>query len=163
MQELDKKVTISRNEMHQLEKDFLLYGEFDIHSTVSIIELLDSLDNRTSYLERILEMEVKEWTNKFLDLSNGPTMYSHMLQLYIANLREKYIRLYEALETDLRLLLRSIAILSKGYLPPQLFPPRILVEISQKAIAMIKTQTPDYVLVLPHITDYYDMRLVTFG
>ena len=163
LQELDKKVTISRNEMHQLEKDFLLYGEFDINSTVSIIELLDSLDNRTSYLERILEMEVKEWTNKFLDLSNGPTMYSHMLQLYIANLREKYIRLYEALETELRLLLRSIAILSKGYLPPQLFPPRTLVEISQKAIAMIKTQNPDYVLALPHITDYYDMRLVTFG
>ena len=163
LQELDKKVTISRNEMHQLEKDFLLYGEFDINSTVSIIELLDSLDNRTSYLERILEMEVKEWTNKFLDLSNGPTMYSHMLQLYIANLREKYIRLYEALETELRLLLRSIAILSKGYLPPQLFPPRTLVEISQKAIAMIKTQNPDYVFALPHITDYYDMRLVTFG
>ena len=159
LQELDKKVTISRNEMHQLEKDFLLYGEFDINSRVSIIELLDSLDNRTSYLERILEMEVKEWTSKFLDLSNGPTMYSHMLQLYIANLREKYIRLYEALETELRLPLRSIAILSKGYLPP----PRTLVEISQKAIAMIKTQNPDYVLALPHITDYYDMRLVTFG
>ena len=163
LQELDKKVTIPRNERHQLEKDFLLYGEFDMNSTVSIIELLDSLDNRTSYLERILEMEVKEWTSKFLDLSNGPTMYSHMLQLYIANLREKYIRLYEALETELRLLLRSIAILSKGYLPPQLFPPRTLVEISQKAIAMIKTQNSDYVLALPHITDYYDMRLVTFG
>ena len=117
LQELDKRVTISRNEMHQLEKDFLLYGEFDINSTVSIIELLDSLDDRTSYLERILEMEVKEWTDKFLDLTNGPTMYSHMIHLYIANLREKYIRLYEALETELRLLLRSIAILSKGYLP----------------------------------------------
>ena len=85
------------------------------------------------------------------------------MQLYTDNLREKYIRLYEALETELRLLLRSIAILSKGYLPPQLFPPRTLVEISQKAIAMIKNQNPDYVLALPHITDYYDMRLVTFG
>ena len=90
-------------------------------------------------------------------------MYSYMMHLYIGNLREKYIRLYEALETELRLLLRSIAILSKGYLPPQLFPPRTLVEISQKAIAMIKNQNPDYVLALPHITDYYDMRLVTFG
>ena len=28
---------------------------------------------------------------------------------------------------------------------------------------MIKAQIPDYVLALPHITDYYDMRLVTFG
>ena len=149
MQELDRRVKVTRNEMHQLEKDFLLYGEFDVNSTVSIIKLLDSLDNRTSYLERILEMEVKAWTDRFLTTANGPAMYSHMMHLYISNLREKYIRLYEALETELRLLLRSIVILSKGYLPPQLFPPRTLVEISQKAIAMIKNQNPDYVLALP--------------
>ena len=36
----------------------------------------------------------------------------------IDNLREKYIRLYEALETELNLLLRSIAILSKRLLTP---------------------------------------------
>ena len=117
LQELDKRVKVTRNEMHQLEKDFLLYGEFDVNSTVSIIELLDSLDNRTSYLERILEMEVKAWTDRFLTTANGPAMYSHIMHLYIGNLREKYIRLYEALETELRLLLRSIAILSKGYFP----------------------------------------------
>ena len=163
LQEMDKKLGTSRNEIKLLEKDFLLYGEFDINSTQSIIKMLDSLDNRTSYLEEILEMNVKEWTDRFLDLDSGSVMYTHLMHLYIGNLREKYIRLYEALHTELRLLLRSIAILSKGYLPPQLFPPTTLVEISQKAINMIKTKNPDYVLALPHITDYYDMRLVTFG
>ena len=163
MQELDQKVGMSLNEMHQLSKEFLLYGKYDVNSTTSIINLLDSLDDRTSNLERILEMKIREWTDRFYDFSSGPAMYSHMFQLYIDNLREKYIRLYEALETELNLLLRSIAILSKGYLPPQLFPPTTLVKISQKAIATIKAQNPDYVLALPHITDYYDMRLVTFG
>ena len=163
LQELDQKVGMSLNEMHQLEREFLLYGEYDVNSTTSIINLLDSLDDRTSNLERILEMKIKEWTDRFYDFSSGPAMYSHMFQLYIDNLREKYIRLYEALETELNLLLRSIAILSKGYLPPQLFPPTTLVKISQTAIAMIKNKNPDYVLALPHITDYYDMRLVTFG
>ena len=163
LQELDQKVGMSLNEMHQLEREFLLYGEYNVNSTMSIIKLLDSLDNRTSNLERILEMKIRQWTDRFYDFSCGPAMYSHMFQLYIDNLREKYIRLYEALETELNLLLRNIAILSKGYLPPQLFPPTTLVKISQKAIAMIKTQNPDYVLALPHITDYYDMRLVTFG
>ena len=163
LQELDQKVGMSLNEIHQLEREFLLYGEYDVNSTTSIINLLDSLDDRTSNLERILEMKIKEWTDRFYDFSSGPAMYSHMFQLYIDNLREKYIRLYEALETELNLLLRSIAILSKGYLPPQLFPPITLVKISQKAIAMIKNKNPDYVLALPHITDYYDMRLVTFG
>ena len=99
----------------------------------------------------------------FISGSQGPAMYSHMTQLYMENIKEKHIRLYETLVTELRLLLRSIAILSKGYLPPHLFPPTTLVQISQQAIAMMKIQNPDYVLALPHIIDYYDMRLVTFG
>ena len=93
----------------------------------------------------------------------GLTMYSHQLQLYLNSLEEKYVSLYEALVTELRLLLRSIAILSKGHLPPQLFPPSTLKEISELAIKMIGKENPDYVLALPHITDYYDMKLVTFA
>ena len=57
---------VTLNEMHQLEKDFLLYGEFDINSTKSIMELLDSLHNRTSTLENILEMKETEWNIRFL-------------------------------------------------------------------------------------------------
>ena len=163
LQEMDNKIGVTLNEMHQLEKDFLLYGEFDINSTKSIMELLDSLHNRTSTLENILEMKETEWNIRFLLSTNGPAVYSHMTQLYIDNLKEKYIRLYEALVTELRLLLRSIAILSKGYLPPQMFPPTTLVRTSEKAIAMMKEKNPDYVLALSHINDYYDMRMVTFG
>ena len=58
----------------------------------------------------------------FLTQLTGPTMYSHQLQLYLNSLEEKYIRLYESSVTELRLLLWSIAILSKGHLLPQLFP-----------------------------------------
>ena len=163
LQLMDQEIVHTRNMMHQLEKDFLLYGEYDINSTQSILKILDNLDSRTSSLEGWLEYNSRDWANSMVDTVNGPVLYSHLSQLYIQSLREKYIRLYEALVTELKLLLRSIAILSKGYLPPQLFPPTTLVEISQKAITMIKTKNPDYVLALPHITDYYDMRLVTFG
>ena len=48
---------------------------------------MESLDDRTSNLERILEMRIKEWTDRFYDFSSGPAMYSHMFQLYIDNLR----------------------------------------------------------------------------
>ena len=163
MQEMDRKVGTAMNKMHQLEKDFLLYGEYDVNSTQSIMKLLGSLHNRTSSLENILELKVPTWAMSFVSGSYGPAMYSHMTQLYLENIKEKHIRLYEALVTELRLLLRSIAILSKGYLPPHLFPPTTLVTISQQAIAMMKIKNPDYVLALPHIIDYYDMRLVTFG
>ena len=163
MQEMDRKVGTARNMMHQLEKDFLLYGEYDVNSTQSIMKLLGSLHNRTSSLEKILELKVPTWALSFISGSQGTAMYSHMTQLYMENIKEKHIRLYETLVTELRLLLRSIAILSKGYLPPHLFPPTTLVQISQQAIAMMKIKNPDYVLALPHIIDYYDMRLVTFG
>ena len=57
---MDNKIRVTLNEMHQLEKDFLLYGEFDINSTKSIMEMLDSLHNKTSTLENILEMKETE-------------------------------------------------------------------------------------------------------
>ena len=122
------------------------------------MKLLGSLHNRTSSLEKILELKVPTWALSFISGSQGTAMYSHMTQLYMENIKEKHIRLYETLVTELRLLLRSIAILSKGYLPPHLFPPTTLVQISQQAIAMMKIKNPDYVLALPHIIDYYDMR-----
>ena len=77
--------------------------------------------------------------------------------------QKKYIRLYENLVTELKALLKSISILSRGYLPAYLFPPSTLKQLSEQAINMIREQNLDYVLALPHITDYYDMRLVTFG
>ena len=78
LQELDQKVGMSLNEMHQLSKEFLLYGEYDVNSTMSVIKLLDSLDDRTSNLERILEMKIRQWTDRFYDFLSGPAMYSHM-------------------------------------------------------------------------------------
>ena len=65
--------------------------------------------------------------------------------------------------SELRLLLQSIAVLSRGYLPAHLFPPSSLPEISNQAITMIKKVNPDYVLAIPRLVDYYDMKLVTFG
>ena len=99
----------------------------------------------------------------YLTHLHGPTLYSHQLQLYLNSLQEKYIRLYETLVIELQALLKSISILSRGYLPADLFPPSTLKQISDQAINMIKDQNPDYVLALPHLTDYYDMRLVTFS
>ena len=78
-------------------------------------------------------------------------------------MRERYLRTPENLIYELRLLLRSIAILSKGYLPPQLFSPTDLVKISVEALHMIQKKHLDYVLAIPQATSYYDMRLVTFG
>ena len=163
LHKLDTTVHMTRNMMHQLEKDFLMYGEYDINSTDNILNMFKGLNDRTNTLELWLSGHSSIMARNYLATANGPAMFSHQLQLYLNSLKEKYVRLHENLVTELRLLLRSIAILSKGYLPPQLFPPSTLSSLSQQAITMIKKQHPDYVLALPHITDYYDMRLVTFA
>ena len=163
MSKLDESLDRTRNQIHKVESDFLLYGEYDVNSTQSVIGLLDSLSSRTSALEGWLNGSNVDWLQIFFQQSTGLVTYSHMLQLYTETLKEKYIRMYEALEHELEMLLRSIEVLSKGYLPAHLFPPSTLIEISKNAIEMVKAKNPDYVLALPHITDYYDMRLVTFG
>ena len=83
--------------------------------------------------------------------------------MYVNAMKERYLRVPENLISELRLLLRSIAILSRGYLPPQLFSPTDIVRISQAALQMVKQGHPDYVLAIPQASSYYDMRLVTFG
>ena len=163
LHKLDNTVHITKNMMHQLEKDFLLYGEYDINSTDTILNMFKGLNDRTNTLERWLSGHNSIMAKNYMSTANGPTLFSHQLQLYLNFLKEKYVRLHENLVTELRLLLRSIAILSKGYLPPQLFPPTALSALLQQAITLIKQQHPYYVLALPHITDYYDMRLVTFA
>ena len=154
LEQLEFRVDLTQNMMHQLEEDFLLFGEFEINSTESIVKTFQSLDGRTSTLEQWLLGEDKRMTSGYVNHLHGPTLYSHQLQLYLNFVQEKYIRLYENLVTELKALLKSISILSRGYLPAYLFPPSTLKQLSEQAINMIREQNPDYVLALPHITDY---------
>ena len=75
---------------------------------------------------------------------------------------ERQIRLYEWLLHHLQDLLDSIGILSTGHLPPLLFPPTVLQNITANTIEMVCKSHPDYDLAIEHITEYYDMKLATF-
>ena len=76
---------------------------------------------------------------------------------------ERQIRLYGWLLHHLQDLIDSIGILSTGHLPPELFPPTVLQNVTTNAIEMVHKTHPDYVLAIRHITEYYDMKLATFG
>ena len=60
-------------------------------------------------------------------------------------------------------MLDSIGILSTGHLPPLLFPPKVLENITTNAIQLVHRSHPDYVLAIKPISEYYDMKLTTFG
>ena len=160
---LQSRQFLTRNQLYTLEKDFLMYGEYDVQSTDGLINALKNLNNRTVYMERMLNGHFTNVMMKYIKESRGLEIYSHQVNLYVQAMRERYLRIPENLIAEIRLLLRSIAILSKGYLPPQLFSPTDLVKTSLTALSMIQKRHPDYVLAIPHSSSYYNMRLATFG
>ena len=160
---LQSKQFLTRNQLYTLEKDFLMYGEYDVQSTDGLIKALKNLNNRTVYLERMLNGHFENIVMRYVKETRGLDIYAHQVNLYVQAMRERYLRIPENLIAEIRLLMRSIAILSKGYLPPQLFSPTDLVKISLSALSMIQKRHPDYVLAIPHSSSYYDMRLATFG
>ena len=164
LERLESKQFLNKNQLYKLDHDFLMFGDYDIQTTDGMIKLLGNLNNRTQYLENIITGKDPTTARNFLkNHLRGTEIFSHQVQMYMQAMRERYLRVPENLISELRLLLRSIAILSRGYLPPQLFSPTDIVRISQAALSMIKNKHPDYVLAIPQASSYYDMRLVTFG
>ena len=154
---------LEKNHLYNLEKDFVMYGEYEVQSTDGMIKLLSNLNNRTVSLEDMLNGKLKQVTNRYLIDYRGTEIFSNQVSMYVHAMTERYIRVPENLIHELRLLLRSIAILSKGYLSPQLFTPIDIVRISKDALKLVQKRHPDYVLAIPQASSYYDMRLVTFG
>ena len=85
------------------------------------------------------------------------------MNIYLTSVQESQLRLYDELERVLREFLSAVRILSKGYLPASLFPPTVLCRITSNALQMVQRKNPDYVLMIKHATEYYDMKMVTFG
>ena len=103
-------------------------------------------------------------TQQFLHASSiGRLLFTHKLNIYLTSVQETQLRLYDELERVLREFLSAVRILSKGYLPASLFPPTILRRITSNALQMVQRKNPDYVLTIKHVTEYYDMKMVTFG
>ena len=48
-------------------------------------------------------------------------------------------------------------------MPASLFPTTVLHRITSNALQMVEKKNPDYVLTIKHLTEYYDMKMVTFG
>ena len=164
LERLESKQFLSKNQLYKLDHDFLMFGDYEILTTDGMIRLLGNLNNRTQYLEKIIIGKDPTTARNFLKNNlRGTEIFSHRVQMYMQAMRERYLRVPENLISELRLLLRSIAILSRGYLPLQLFSPTDIVRISQAALSMIKNKHPDYVLAIPQASSYYDMRLITFG
>ena len=103
-------------------------------------------------------------TQQFLHASSiGRLLFTHKLNIYLTSVQETQLRLYDELERVLRKFLSAVRILSKDYLPTFLFPPTILHRITSNALQIVQKKNPNYVLMIKHVMEYYDMKMVTFG
>ena len=71
--------------------------------------------------------------------------------------------LYDLLIERIQKLVKGIATLSKGYLPPELFPPSFLKNITDRVAMELHNDHRSYRLAFNHDTAYYDMPLATFS
>ena len=146
--------TLAWNLLWQLEHDFLIYGKYNVGKLQDIVMTVNSLQD--------LDLHTLQVAHTVPDVI-GRMTFIHKLNLYVHSMLERQIRLYEWLLHHLQDLLDSIGILSTGHLPPELFPPTVLQNVTAKAIEMVHKTHPDYALAIRHITEYYDMKLAMFG
>ena len=160
--------SLAWNSLKQLKNDFLLYGKFNIAKLQDIVQTVNGIRNRTLSLEKLLtgqDLHTLQHAHMAPDLPGieGRLTFMHKMNLYIHSVLERQIRLYELMLHHLKDLLDCIGILSTGKLPPMLFPPTVLENITSNTIDMVCHTHPKYELAVGHITEYYDMTLGTFG
>ena len=130
-----------------------------------IIHTVNHLGERVHQMEELLlGKDHSVATEQFLHASSiERLLFAHKLNIYLTSVQETQLRLYDELERVLREFLSAVRILSKGYLPASFFPPTILCRITSNALQLVQRKNPDYVLMIKHVTEYYDMKMVTFG
>ena len=153
------------NSVKQIEDDFLLYGKYNLDSLEKIVHTINHLGDRVHHMESLLmgndSLVTKE---QFLHVNSiGRLHFANKLNIYLTTVQETQLRLYDELERVLKIFLSAAETLSKGYLPASLFPPSVLCNITSSALKMVQKKNPDYVLTIKHVTEYYDMKMVTFG
>ena len=157
--------SLAWNSIKQLEDDFLLYGKYNLDSLEKIIHTVNHLGEKVHRMEELLMGKDHSVATQQFSHANsiGRLLFAHKLNIYLTSVQETQLKLYDELERVLREFLSAVRILSKGYLPASLFPPTILCRITSNALQMVQKKNPDYVLTIKHVTEYYDMKMVTFG
>ena len=154
--------SLAWNSIKQLEDDFLLYGKYNLDSLEKIIHTVNHLGERVHRMEELLlGKDHSVATQQFLHISSiGRILFAHKLNIYLMLVQETQLQLYDELERVLREFLSAVRILSKDYLPASLFLPTILCRITSNALQLVQRRNPDYVLMIKHVMEYYNM---TFG
>ena len=163
MEKLDGEQAHLKNKLHSYRDNMLMYGEFSMNSSAEIVSTLEEMYDKITYVEESLVNHTKNWAGIYMSDQAGAARYANDMALYVNTLSEKFLSLYRELLYELDQLLLAIKILSEGRIPIHLIPPVMLKSFTNDVQNELRLHHPGYTLAMPHISYYYDMKLVTFG
>ena len=94
---INKDQSLAWNSLKQLENDFLLYGKYNVAQLQDIVSTVNGLQNRTMQIEKLLtgqDLYMLQIAHMVPDVT-GRMTFIHKLNLYVHNMLECQIRLYE--------------------------------------------------------------------
>ena len=152
------------DKLQRYKQDLLLYGTYSLKSTNAVLDTLQGMHaNQASLSDSITNLNDFEWP-LFYQSFFGPATYAFHLNSHATTVAHRVDFLYKLLIEKVQKLVKGIATLSKGYLPPKLSPPpSFLREISECMALELHKDHHSYKLAFPHESTYYDMKLATFS
>ena len=107
-----------KNALTQYQDDFLMFGKYSVKSLKTVVNILNSLHDRQTELEKLVT------TKLFIEVKHaGDTLdYSVELQLFLELTKEEHVTKYKEVDKAGRELLDAVAILSQWRIPRSLFP-----------------------------------------
>ena len=91
---LEKSNERALNKLNRYDEDLLLYGEFSLKSTESIVNILDEMYSRQTFVEEIVANLTNDWPGRYLSKPAGAALYASHLSTYMNTISEKYLSLY---------------------------------------------------------------------
>ena len=162
IKQINERQNIEHNKVYHLEGTVIIYCKYNSDTLTDLSNMVHRMQNLTSLKEKLFVGKMNEWLKQELTCYNNEHSYS-IKTLFLTTIKEKYVRMYDRLITELKSYSNANRILSKGYLPISVVPPSKLEIILQQVKSALAKTNKNYDLVLNRLYLYYDMKLVMFG
>ena len=155
---LEKKVV-------KLENDMISLAHITMkglkHLQNELIRQGRHIKNITARVKR-MEYEVDHMKTFIADNTNAIRFLSNLLGILLSDLN-KYLMLYESILSELDHFLDELDNLSNNQLSHSVIPPKEMSDLIAHVNGVLKTQYPNYELVVSKVHDYYNLPFSTFA
>ena len=148
---MEKKTNIQCNRIHHLEDTMIMYGVNNSDTLTDLIDTVHRMQNFTTWNEKTFAGKLHDWMEFYAE-DKGICNCAINSVLFLATVREKYVKMYKRFIEELKLYSKAIRVLSKGYLPFSLLPPSKLEKILKEVRIATEKSNKDYDLVLTSFT-----------